>query len=261
MPCKIKDLAIGTFAFSVSAVAFTEFSRSYSINDMSAFRETFYKSVFTVWFVIVPVSAYFFFFGDSLIALLFRRGAFDNESAVNSYRVLQALSVGLFAWSGAYFTHKAFYSLHDTVTPMLVSIPNTFIVIALYYFLAKWLSVFGIALALSIVAIWCSSIHLLVFAYKHIKLDLKTFPKKLVTFALLSLVCFGSFRYSLNKYSTPSQDGVWVLFAKVSIAFAVPMLLYIGISYFMKIPEAAYIVNYAASAKDRIRIRIGKSQQ
>jgi len=255
---KVKDLAVGTLAFSVSAIAFTEFSRSYSVNDHDAFSETFYKSVFTVWFVIIPVSAFFFFFGDGVITLLFKRGSFDDESTINTYRVLRALSVGLFAWGGNYFTHKAFFSFHDTVTPLLVSIPNTFIVIALYYFLARWCSVYGIALALAIEAMWAFWLYLFVFRCKHMRLDLKLFFRKLLTFAVLSVMCFGIFRYSLNEYFDISQDSVWMLFVKVSVAFVVPMCVYAVVSYLMKIPEAVYVFNNAVMAKDKVMSKVGR---
>jgi len=253
---RIKDLAISTLAVSVSAVAFTEFSKSYSERNLTVFEKNFYKSIFTVWYLIIPTSAFLFFFGDSLIVLLFKRGSFDDESAVNSYKILQVLSIGLFAWSGHYFTHRAFYSFHDTITSMFVSIPNAFVIVALYYFFAKWLSVQGIAIAFTIAAIWCFWLYLFIFSCKHMKIDLKRFLKKLAAFTILSLLCFGIFKYSVISYFVPFQENIFTLFIKTSAAFLVPMLFYVGITYWIKNPEAMILFDCLSKATHQIKDKV-----
>jgi hypothetical protein len=51
-----------------------------------------------------------------------------------------------------------------------------------------------------------------------------------------------------------------MLLAKVSVALVLPMLLYLGITYWLKIPEARYLFSHAVSAVDKIRNRMRERQ-
>ena len=250
--CLIKDLTVETLAGTLSIVMFTEFSRSHSTNDLRALKNSFYKSIFTVWYMIIPISTFLFFFGDILIVLLFKRGAFNNESAINSYKVLQILSIGLFAWGGHYFTNKAFFSFHDTITPLIVTIPNTFIIIILYYYFSQWLSITGITLALTISGVWCFWLYLFVLHQKHLKMKISKFFIKLIELGTISFFCFGILKYSVYKNYNPFESSFFQLLLNISIALFVPTLSYLLLTYFMKIPEAINVYGYSLQAKDLI---------
>jgi putative peptidoglycan lipid II flippase len=252
----IKDLTINTLAITLSTVMFTEFAMNYSQRNLDIFENNFKKSIFLVWYVVVPASAFMFFFSDNLIVLIFRRGAFDNESAINSYRILQVLSIGMFAWAGHYFTHRAFYSFHDTVTPLIVCIPNTFIILGLYYLFAHYFSVIGIAFANAIGAIWCFWLYLIIFRYKHMKINILKFLQKLIILMVISIICFGIFKYVFFINSNPLQETISQLIKKIIIVFIFPSLLYFSITSFLGIPEAAAMQKYFMQVIQQVTVKI-----
>ncbi|MFB3907653.1 MAG: lipid II flippase MurJ [Candidatus Eisenbacteria bacterium] len=82
--------------------------------DASGERERFLQTTRTLvlaclW-ALLPVSVWLLGFGDDLVRVLYRRGAFDEESVRTTSSALSGFAIGLWAWFGATLLQRAFYA-------------------------------------------------------------------------------------------------------------------------------------------------------
>lgn len=199
-----------TFAQSLQVVPVSLFGSSIakaSLPTLSAqaahpreFQKTFLNSFNQVVFLTVPFALFLSILRVPMVRLLFGTARFDWVSTVQTSYVLSAFSLSIPFQSLVYLLNRAFYSLHDTLTPTKLAIGGGIVGIALgfIFILGFHLPVWSLALASSFAAI-LQVIGLLFFlqkkqAFFSWKEEL-TDLAKVVFCALLS----GLFMYPLLK--------------------------------------------------------------
>jgi putative peptidoglycan lipid II flippase len=193
---KLINMINSAFADNLSKIYFTEYGHILQEQGKSELSKTYEKNLYLVWMIVIPISSVLFFFGDYILAILFKRGNFTEESLVNTFLALKMLSIGIFAWSAHLFTGKLFATLKDTIISMYLVIPSSIITISMYYYLAKQMGFSGVALSSSLSAIYSFSLLLIIFYFRHYKLPIiKIFS---ILFTLL-LFWFG-LSYTLSYY-------------------------------------------------------------
>ena len=85
-----------------------------------------------------------------LVALLFKRGAFDAETTRLTAYALLFYAIGLWAFSAVRIVVSTYYAMQDTKTPVRMAIIAIIANIGLGIILMQWLSHGGLALANSI---------------------------------------------------------------------------------------------------------------
>jgi putative peptidoglycan lipid II flippase len=113
-------LPISLFGMSVAAAELPELSR----NRRGALDVLTHKvdlALGRVGFWVLPSAAGYLFFGDVIVAGLYRTGEFGTAQVLATYAVLAAYSLGLMASSRSRVLSSAFYALHDTRTPARIS--------------------------------------------------------------------------------------------------------------------------------------------
>lgn len=106
-----------------------------------------------ILYLTIPASLGLIVLGKPLIQLLLQRGQFDSASTQAVAWALQFFALGLFAHSALEIVARAFYSLHDTRTPVLVGVGAMILNISLSLLLIGPMLHGGLALANSIAAI------------------------------------------------------------------------------------------------------------
>ena len=109
----------GVFALSIANAVFPTFSAQAARGDRDALRETLATLLRLVLFVSIPASLGLFLLRTPLIQLLFQRGEFTAASTDITAYALQFYALGLFAHSALEIVTRAYYALHDTLTPVL----------------------------------------------------------------------------------------------------------------------------------------------
>lgn len=110
----------GIFALSVATVIFPAFAVQAARGEMSAMRRSLSVTLRAVLFLTVPATVGLIVLRVPLIATLFQRGAFDATSTQAAAWALLFYSPGLVGHSVVEIVSRAFYALHDTLTPVLV---------------------------------------------------------------------------------------------------------------------------------------------
>jgi len=139
----------GIFAMAVSTAAFPTFSRLAAEGALDKVRDAFTTTLRTILFLTIPSAVGLVLLRKPLVALLLQRGAFTVSSTQIVAWTLQFYAIGLFAHASVEITSRAFYALHDTKTPVLVSLAAMAVNLILSLVLIHPLAQGGLALSSS----------------------------------------------------------------------------------------------------------------
>lgn len=117
---RIMLLPQGVFALAVATAAFPTFAAQAARSELAAMRETFCRILSAVLFLTLPAAVGLALLREPIVALLLQRGAFGTASTAAVAWALLFYAPGLVGHSVVEITTRAFYALHDTVTPVLV---------------------------------------------------------------------------------------------------------------------------------------------
>ncbi len=141
---------VGLFGTSIAKAALpTLASQSDSENK---FKNTLFSTLYDMCFLIIPIATLFIVLRIPIIRLVYGTDIFDWRATTQTGYVLSAFALGMVTQSVVALLSRGFYALHDTKTPVLVSIISTSIIILLDFLFIKVLKfdVWGLAAAFSI---------------------------------------------------------------------------------------------------------------
>jgi putative peptidoglycan lipid II flippase len=196
------QLPYGIIAVALATAVFTELADAASRNNMSDFKATFSSGLRATGILMLPTSAVMIGLATPLVSL-YRVGAFKTSDIAPVAGALRWWATGLIFYALTMFLLRAFYSLKDTYTPMIVNLVLTLVVqIALYWVLTTgigpWhgIGINGIPIADSVFYL-CISVVLAVLLRRRIGgFDARgvasTFARMTVASVAGALVAFSS---------------------------------------------------------------------
>ena len=140
----------GVIAQSLATTVFPTLSAQVAAGQMEAFRRTFNQTLRVVLFLSIPAALLLFPLREAIVGVLFQRGEFDAQSTGLVAFALQFFLIGLIAHSALEIVVRAFYAVHDTMTPVTVGMLAMSLNIGLSLLLVGPLSFGGLALANSL---------------------------------------------------------------------------------------------------------------
>ncbi|HEX2953548.1 MAG TPA: murein biosynthesis integral membrane protein MurJ, partial [Bacillota bacterium] len=147
---RINGLLVGMVAMAISTVALPALSQAAATKDFPRLRSMMLYSTQGMNMLIIPMTVGMVVLRVPLVRLLFQRGAFDAHATAVTALALLYLSLGLFAYALRDIFSKVFYSLQDTLTPMLNSGVTIIVNIILIIILTPKFGLAGLAGATSI---------------------------------------------------------------------------------------------------------------
>lgn len=142
------SLSISIFGNSVSTAAFPSLSENVAKGRLDRVRRTIGETLRNILFLALPSSIGLIILSFPVIQVLYEHGAFTLDNAQSTAVPLSCFAVGLAALASVEILTRSFYALHDSTTPVLVSIAQFIFKIALSLLLldpAIWLVQSGIA--------------------------------------------------------------------------------------------------------------------
>ncbi|MFN8475193.1 MAG: murein biosynthesis integral membrane protein MurJ [Anaerolineae bacterium] len=112
----------GIFALSIANAIFPTFSAQVARGEHAEMKRTLASLVRLIAFVTIPASAGLYVLRTPIIQLLLQRGSFSAESTALTADALQYYALGLVPHSMVEILTRAFYALHDTLTPVLLGL-------------------------------------------------------------------------------------------------------------------------------------------
>lgn len=137
----------GIVAQGVATAAFPTFAALRAQGRWGELRRTITGTLRGVLFLAIPAAAGLLAWGAPLVRLLLERGEFKPQSTQMTVAALTFYSLGLIGHSAVEILARAFYSLHDTRTPVIVGISTMALNVVLSLVLRGPMAHGGLALA------------------------------------------------------------------------------------------------------------------
>jgi len=113
-------LPLGVLAQAVGTAAFPTFAAQAARGERAEMRGALTATLRAVFSLCLPATVGLLVLGQPLVRLLFERGAFETSSTEAVTWALAFYALGLVGHAGLEIIARAFYALHDTLTPVWV---------------------------------------------------------------------------------------------------------------------------------------------
>jgi len=143
VPLGIVGQAIGVASFPVMAHLFSE----KRLDELDRILSGTMKGMIVL---LMPITALTVAQSVPLVHLVFAHTRLHEADLLATAGTLVWFSVGMIAWGAQNILARAFYAMHDTITPAVVGTAITILNIPVYWILAKHLQHLGLAMASSI---------------------------------------------------------------------------------------------------------------
>ena len=125
----LAGLPIGIFGVSFAVAAFPSLSESFLKKDLRNFTETFYESLHSVLFWMLPASVLFYVLRAQIVRVTLGAGSFDWVDTRLTTATLGILTVFMAANSLVPLLLRAFYALEDTKKPLFINVVAAFLTV------------------------------------------------------------------------------------------------------------------------------------
>ncbi|PIS35516.1 MAG: murein biosynthesis integral membrane protein MurJ [Parcubacteria group bacterium CG08_land_8_20_14_0_20_38_56] len=273
IPVGIIGISFATAAFPSLSQEFAiqrkkEFAPPYSVRNkyLTGFIQKFSSTFRQILFLIIPLSALIFILRAQIVRLVLGTGQFGWVDTRLTAACLGLFSLGIFAQSFTPLLSRAFYALHNTLTPVVISIFSMALNIGLS-FLLVWLLTFnnifydfifenlklqgiseiailGLPLAFSIAGIFNFTLLIFRLHKKLGDLDLKTISRAFFKILLATLV-MAEITY-LGLYilaDLVNMQTFFGVFLQAAGAASIGFLAYLLIARFLNLYEFKKIIN------------------
>ncbi|MBI2066212.1 murein biosynthesis integral membrane protein MurJ [Candidatus Woesebacteria bacterium] len=142
-------LPVGLFGTSIAKAALPTLARQ--TEKLDEFRKTLFGALNQIVFLVLPIATVLIVLRIPLVRLIFGTDIFSWEATVQTSMVVSAFAFGVVFQSAVALLSRGFYALHDTKTPVIISISTIILVIAADFILIKGfgLPAWGLAAAFS----------------------------------------------------------------------------------------------------------------
>lgn len=159
---------VGIFGASMAQAILPTLSLAYSKKDFGLFKKIFLSTFHQVLFIIFPISAILAVLRIPIVRLVYGSSNFPWEATVMTGRVLIFFSFGLFAQVANLLFSRAFYAMHDTKTPLFITLGSIAINVSLslFFVMSRGFPVQYLALSFSLANIFQGAFLFLFLAKK-----------------------------------------------------------------------------------------------
>jgi len=248
---RLVQFPLGIFAIATATAVLPSISRQAAKKDLQAVRETFEYAMKLVFFITIPSMVGLIVLREPIVALLFKRGAFDaNTTHLTAYALLY-YSVGLWAFSAVRIVVSTFYALQDTKTPVRIAVISVCANTLLGIVLMRPLGHGGLALATSLASMLNLGLLVRALRTKLGTVGLKTIMMSVYK-TLICSVFMGVSVWAAARFIIPSEGGSLMgLFFGLAGSIIIGLVLYGSFSLLLKSRELEKVMAIARKEKNK----------
>lgn len=191
---RIFILPFSLFAVPVYTVMFSKISKLYHEKNMGAIYSHIDSSFILLCITLIPSTILLCSTGDSIIKVLYERGAFTSKETFMTNRALFGYGIGILFYALSLSLVRVFNALHDMKTPAVIGITSIVINAVLAALLMKQFKNLGISLATSIVSLYNFSMLYMCLKkkirYRMTRNTIRQITKSLMAGIILLLLIF-----------------------------------------------------------------------
>ena len=248
---RLVQFPLGIFAIATATAVLPSISRQAAKKDLQAVQDTFVYAMKLVFFITIPSMVGLIVLREPIVALLFKRGAFDAKTTHLTAYALLYYSVGLWAFSAVRIVVSTFYALQDTKTPVRMAVISVCANILLGIVLMGPLGHGGLALATSLASMLNLGLLVRALRTKLGTVGLKT----IMTSVYKTLICsvfMGVAVWAAARFIIPSEGGSLMgLFFGITGSIIIGLVLYGSFSLLLKSRELEKVMAIARKEKNK----------
>ncbi|NLW91370.1 MAG: murein biosynthesis integral membrane protein MurJ [Syntrophomonadaceae bacterium] len=187
---RIMQLPVGIFGTSIATVIFPTMTAQMARREIPAFRRTFSLGMRAIMLISIPASMGLIALREPIIQLLFQQGQFTASNTQATAEALLWYSIGLFAYSSLQIMNRVFYSMEDTITPVIVAIISVAVNVGASLWLIESMQHGGLALAFTISGITNLLLLLAIFKWRLKSIDGARIMRSVIISTGASLVMY-----------------------------------------------------------------------
>jgi len=157
---RLMYLPLGIFGVSIATAAMPAISRHAARDDLPGMRHEVANGLAMMLMLNVPATVGLIVLAHPIVAMLFERGAFRQHDTQATAAALTCYAIGLAGYSAVKIASPAFYALHESRKPVIVSAISVLLNAALNVLLVHRFGYLGLAVGTSVTAILNSSVLL-----------------------------------------------------------------------------------------------------
>ena len=248
---RLVQFPLGIFAIATATAVLPSLSRQAAEKDLQAVRDTFSYAMRMVFFITIPSMVGLIVLREPIVALLFKRGAFDSETTRLTAYALLYYSIGLWAFSAVRIIVSTFYALQDTRTPVRAAVVSVCANIILGVILMGPMGHGGLALSTSLASMLNLGLLVRALRKKLGALGLKGITES----ACKTMICsgiMGAVVWATAFLIIPSEDGTLSgLFFGLMGSIVTGLVLYGSFSLLLKSKELKNVLAIAGKGIDK----------
>jgi putative peptidoglycan lipid II flippase len=197
---------VSLFGTSLAKAVLPTLSRQYA--DIDRFRKTLLNTLFQAIFLTAPIAAALIVLRIPIVRLVYGTDIFDWEATVQTGMVLSVFALGVIFQTLVAILGRSFFALHDTKTPVYVSIAGlTLLVVGNFIFVkGLHLPVWALALSFSL-GYFFETVSLFILMHRRIDGILTASTLSRIVKIAISSVSSGVVMYVFLKFFDRS---VWI---------------------------------------------------
>ncbi len=196
---RLQELILGIFAVSIGTVILPDLSGFANKKDWSQFNSMLLQAIKIMTLISIPITAYSLITGRELIALLYKRNQFDDNSLYMTLGVFHFHILGLLFIALNRIMAPAFYAQQKPKLPTIAGLINFCSNILLVLILVRPMGGKGIALALSLASL-LNTLALFAFMKKMESIEVGKLARGTLLYAIK--MCIFSVIAALPTYFT-----------------------------------------------------------
>ncbi len=187
---RLTQLPLGLIGTAVGTALLPKLAQRIAAKEMKSSNHLFNRAMEWTLVLTLPAATALMIIAEPVIRVLFERGAFATEDALQTATALRAYALGLPAFVGVKVLSTALYAQENTKTPVKITLVCAAINVALSLILIIPLKHAGIALATAIAG-WIQVGILGYFIHRRNDLDFDAPLKRNIQYILLACLVMG----------------------------------------------------------------------
>ncbi len=238
---RLVQFPLGLFAISLATAVLPTLSLQASQQQWGQLQATFAYALKLVFFISLPAMAGLIVLREPMVALLFKRGAFDDQAARLTAGALIYYGVGLWAFSAIRIVLSTFYALKDTKTPVVTGAVAILANTVLGVLLMGPMRHNGLALALSLASALNLALLTLALRRRLGAIGWRSIALAVSRSGVCALI-MGAAVWGLARWIFRAMGDTWTgTLAGLVICIAAGILIYGVLAFAARVPELAAV--------------------
>jgi putative peptidoglycan lipid II flippase len=235
---RINGMVNSLFGLSIATVLYPSMARMAFGNQIEKLKKMVSTGIRVVSFITMPMMVGLMVLSVPIVRLLFERGAFDARATLMTSQALFYYALAIVPIGASGVLSRAFFSLQDTRTPVVVGLLSVSLNILLNLTIVEYMGHAGLALSTSISSSFSVFVSLLLFRRKMGLLGgrqlITSISKQIAASAIMgiSVVWIGSLSETLL-----AGDTVIFQALRLILSVSVGSIVYLIAAYLLKIEE------------------------